>query len=544
MPISFKRGQILALAVVAALPLAAVADPALPIIPANTFTVAAATGNATTDTTNLKAALTNAKNAGGGTVIVPAGTYLSNTLTLTSSINLQLSAGATIQNNTPSSTLITTTGSLHDIEISGSGTLDGHAIATSSNNLLNLQGISRLLVTNVTIANSSHEHLVIEKDSDVTIDHININDNFTIAQTHGYLSNTDAIDFSGSRFLIQNSTINAGDDDIVAKPGSTNTSNITIINNTIGAGHGISIGGQTNANMSDMFVSNCTFNGTANGVRLKAGTGQGGVVKNITFSNLTMTNVATPVIINSWYQSGDSYGSLQKSGSQLHTVTNPGETPYAVNQTNNTNLDPFWDNISYSNITATGATQNVALIYGLDSIAASASDPPRNIDTVTFDNVNLSGSFGADIYYTSNLDLSGLTVNNTSGNKFNLFGDTPIGDANGDGTVDLSDLSVVLNNFGATTSARSQGNFDGAATIDLTDLSDVLNNFGLVLANGGLAPGSPSRCNRRHRGEQRARTGDTVSGLARDPPAHPATAATCAMLRVGPLSMLAEKFPS
>ena len=59
-----------------------------------------------------------------------------------------------------------------------------------------------------------------------------------------------------------------------------------------------------------------------------------------------------------------------------------------------------------------------------------------------------------------------------------LIGPELLGDANIDGTVDLTDLSTILNNFGATTPAWTNGNFDGAATIDLTDLSDVLNNFG------------------------------------------------------------------
>ncbi len=56
-----------------------------------------------------------------------------------------------------------------------------------------------------------------------------------------------------------------------------------------------------------------------------------------------------------------------------------------------------------------------------------------------------------------------------------------LGDANGDGKVDLSDLNIVLNNLGTTSSLRSNGNFDGAATIDLTDLNDVLNNLGTSL---------------------------------------------------------------
>jgi endonuclease/exonuclease/phosphatase family metal-dependent hydrolase len=59
-----------------------------------------------------------------------------------------------------------------------------------------------------------------------------------------------------------------------------------------------------------------------------------------------------------------------------------------------------------------------------------------------------------------------------------------LGDANGDGVVDLNDLNIVLNNLGTTTSLRSNGNFDGAATIDLTDLNDVLNNLGAGTTSG------------------------------------------------------------
>jgi hypothetical protein len=62
-----------------------------------------------------------------------------------------------------------------------------------------------------------------------------------------------------------------------------------------------------------------------------------------------------------------------------------------------------------------------------------------------------------------------------------------LGDTNADGTVDLTDLSTVLNNFGATTSTWTSGNFDGQPTIDLTDLSDVLNNFGATFSNPSVS---------------------------------------------------------
>ena len=70
-----------------------------------------------------------------------------------------------------------------------------------------------------------------------------------------------------------------------------------------------------------------------------------------------------------------------------------------------------------------------------------------------------------------------------------------LGDANIDGHVDLTDLSTILNNFGATTPNWTDGNFDSAPTIDLTDLSDVLNNFGASNPNASqsqIANNSPS----------------------------------------------------
>ena len=142
------------------------ANPGLPTIPAGTYTVAAATGNPTTDTADVMAAINAAKNssAGGGTVVVPAGTYLCNELTLYNSIDLLLSTGATIQNASPGSTLITNAGT-HDMAITGSGTIDGHATTTSSSNLVLITGASNLLVSGDTIANSSHGHLVLEADN-------------------------------------------------------------------------------------------------------------------------------------------------------------------------------------------------------------------------------------------------------------------------------------------------------------------------------------------------------------------------------------------
>lgn len=52
------------------------------------------------------------------------------------------------------------------------------------------------------------------------------------------------------------------------------------------------------------------------------------------------------------------------------------------------------------------------------------------------------------------------------------------GDVDDDGDVDLSDLAVLLSNFGRTDASRAEGDFDGDADVDLSDLAILLGSFG------------------------------------------------------------------
>ena len=63
------------------------------------------------------------------------------------------------------------------------------------------------------------------------------------------------------------------------------------------------------------------------------------------------------------------------------------------------------------------------------------------------------------------------------------------GDANGDGRVDINDLTIVLSNFGQTGMAWSQGCMDGdpSGTVNMNDLTIVLSNYGYgVTAAAGV----------------------------------------------------------
>jgi len=389
----------------------ALADPPLPTFDSTVFNVTvinpsinggvAASTASTDNSAAINAYIAYCSSQGGGTVEIPAGTFLSSTITMQSNVNLQIDGGAILRDTNYAKTLITTTGATSNMEISGGGIIDGAATTTAGTaNLVLLKKVTGLEVTGVTIENAGHEHLVTEGDGNVTIKGITIADPGTLAANGGkYISNTDGIDFSGTNFLIANNTISDGDDNIVAKPASTATSNVTITHDTIGAGHGISIGGGTAAGLSNMTVSNVTFNGTQNGLRLKAQDAAGGdagggtalPVNGVTYSNITMTNVANPIVIDSFYNGNNNF-----PASPLDAAAYPS-TPTAQDGTT-----PVFENIAFDDITATGAS-NGGLIYGLNT-------SPQSIQWLTFNNVNITADSHMDLWYASEVTADGLTV--------------------------------------------------------------------------------------------------------------------------------------
>ena len=66
------------------------------------------------------------------------------------------------------------------------------------------------------------------------------------------------------------------------------------------------------------------------------------------------------------------------------------------------------------------------------------------------------------------------------------------GDANGDGTVDINDLTIVLANYNQTGMTWSQGEFTGSGTVDINDVTIVLANYGTTSGTGMKAVPEPS----------------------------------------------------
>ena len=152
-------------------------------------------------------------------------------------------------------------------------------------------------ITNITSLNSKLGHFKVHGCNDVVFDNVTV-----IAPEDS--PNTDGIHISKSTGVtIMNSIISTGDDCISFGPGSKD---VNITNVHCGPGHGISIGSlgkyQNEPNIDGITVRDSQFVGTKNGVQIKTWSkSYPSVVSNLTFVNLKMYNVESPIMIDQNY---------------------------------------------------------------------------------------------------------------------------------------------------------------------------------------------------------------------------------------------------
>lgn len=361
----------------------------LPVIPNAIFDVThyGAFGDGKTlNTAALQKTIDACAAAGGGTVLVPRGRFVTMPFHLASRVNLHLDKGATLlisddMKNYPVAKhryidAITAVGA-HDLEISGAGTIDGQGQAwwtafranhrmTHRPYLIKFTDCTRLLVTGVTLQDSPMFHLVPQNCTDVTIRNIFIHAPSTAP-------NTDGIDPSGWNFLITGCFIDTGDDDIAIKPTRGRTpgdNHFTVLDCAFLHGHGMSIGGGSYNGVEDLTLSNCLFNGTDNGIRIKTPRGNGGLVQHLTYENLTMSHVKNPIYINDYYPE--------------RTAPKDPSTTQAEPVNDRT---PIIKHVTIRNLTITNCP-NAGTIRGI---------PEMPISDMTFSNVTISARTGMTI---------------------------------------------------------------------------------------------------------------------------------------------------
>lgn len=318
--------------------------PVRPKIPELRFVLTdfgAAGDGRTLNTEAFRKAIAAVKKAGGGKLIVPAGTFRTLPFTLCSNLELHLESGAMIQAPAsfadyglpdpatlrsqnevgekvrPPEPLITGK-NLHDVAITGPGRIDGNGalwwawseraarnvaktqpdrIVYRRMHLVVLNDCERVLIADVTLTNSPMFHLVPRRIRELTIERVKVRAPYELPQLDFIdAPNTDAIDPGPvTNAVIRDCDIDTGDDDIVIKSGGTN---VLIENNTIKHGHGISIGSETTTGIHNMLVRHCTFDGTDNGIRIKSMRGAGGPVENVRYTDIQMKNVRDAIVLD------------------------------------------------------------------------------------------------------------------------------------------------------------------------------------------------------------------------------------------------------
>ncbi len=363
--------------------------------------------------------------AGGGTVHLPAGKYLSGAIFLKSNVTLNISEGATLlastsfedfppfkpnwsilSDDTRRSSLITGI-DLVNIAVTGRGTLNGQgqpwweALRKDKNvkdnrekiltygrpRVINLYRCQNILIRDVTIVDSPSWTVHPVGCENLAVDGISI-----INPESG--PNTDGVNPESCRNVrISNCFIDTGDDCITLKSGKDEegrlkakpTENVTITNCVMYKGHGaIVIGSEMSGCVRNVTADNIVCVGTDRAVRIKSTRGRGGVVENIRYSNFVVENVREPIYITSFYTKTD---------------------PEPVSQ-----RTPIFRDIAISHFTIKNSPCT-AKIYGL---------PEMPIQGLRLNDIAVSTDVGLVCDSTVALELHNVQINTAKGPAFTI----------------------------------------------------------------------------------------------------------------------------
>ncbi|HUB52890.1 MAG TPA: glycoside hydrolase family 28 protein [Terracidiphilus sp.] len=355
----------------------------------------------TKDTAAIQQAIDACESKGGGTVTLPAGTYLSAPIILRSNITLHLDKGATLLGSPDHSdyppktefrapglqSLVSATNA-EDVTIEGEGTIDGNGeswwqmvrafkdAGVMGNEhprprLVVFDHCRHIRVEGITIQNSPMWQLVPYYSDDVTIRNVKI-----LAPVNS--PNTDAVDpFSSSNVTIDHLYADTGDDDIAIKSGAANSPgpdspsrNIAIADCTFLHGHGLSIGSELAGGISNIRAERIHFDGTDNGIRVKANRDRGNDVSGLVFRDIDMKGVGYALIVSEYYPK-----MLPPEGT---------EAPQPV-----TRLTPHFHDITFENVTVVDSSTAGAIV-GL---------PESPVLGITLRNVKIGAVRGLTIGY-------------------------------------------------------------------------------------------------------------------------------------------------
>ncbi|MCH7408081.1 glycoside hydrolase family 28 protein [Belliella sp. DSM 111904] len=251
--------------------------------------------------------------------------------------------------------------------------------------------------------------------------------------------NTDGINPTSCKNVhISDCHISVGDDCITIKSGrdidgrkyATATENVTITNCTMLSGHGgVVIGSEVSGDIRKVTISNCIFDGTDRGIRIKSARGRGGIVEEIRVSNIVMNNIQKEAIVLDLFYDKES----KKEPISERT--------------------PIFRNIHIANVTGTDV--NVAgSVHGI-------SEMP--IDNISFSNINMEAKNGFSVHTAKNVEFHDVQISTTTGSSF-IFEDVE---------------NLIVDNV------KTRDPLQNTAVVKLKNVSNALlhNNFQMIASD-------------------------------------------------------------
>lgn len=306
------------------------------------------------DTAAIAKTIEACAKAGGGTVLIPAGKYLTGTIQMKSDMTLLVDSGATLLGSDDPAdylsrpnpyggargglTALVYGEDLVNVTITGHGTIDGRGqvwwkrmwlaspkkgmpgavtpeeraeaakIKTGRPRLIQLVRCRNVWMEGLMLVNSPSWTI-----NPVFCEYLTITGMTLVNPVPS--PNTDGINPESCRNVhIANCHIDVGDDCITLKSGTDALGrkvgkpdeNITITNCTMINGHGgVVIGSEMSGGVRNVSVTNCVFQGTDRGIRVKSQRGRGAVVEGLVVDNIVMQDVLEPITITTFYSGSD-----------------------------------------------------------------------------------------------------------------------------------------------------------------------------------------------------------------------------------------------
>ncbi len=269
----------------------------------------------TKDTAAIQRAIDAAARAGGGTVNLPPGTYLSGTLLLRSRVTLDIAPAAVLLASTDledyprklpafrsyadnyADQSLLYGESVEDVALVGGGTIDGRGASFQNPSykerpyLLRLVASRRIRVESLTF-----------KDSAMWVQHYLACEQLAIRGVRVRSRcnrNNDGLDIDGCRNVtVSDCDISSGDDAVVLKStANVPCENVAISNCVLSSAcNGIKLGTESTGGFRQITVTNCTLY-DVNLAGLALETVDGGTLEGVTVSNLVMRNVKVPLFL-------------------------------------------------------------------------------------------------------------------------------------------------------------------------------------------------------------------------------------------------------